>query len=63
MIGLDVDCPGFGPGPLGTGTGPDRTHRSECPGQIKVGPDLYQGLRTGPQGRTGSEPGPDLFSY
>ena len=28
-----VDCPGFGPGPSGPGSGPDRNNRSECPGQ------------------------------
>ena len=46
MVALpQVDCPGFGPGPLGPGSRPDWTHRSECPGQSKVGPDLYQGVR------------------
>ena len=28
-----IDCPGFGPGPSGPGSGPDRNNRSECPGQ------------------------------
>ena len=40
-----IDCPGFGPGPLEPGFEPDQTHRSKCLGQSKVGPDLYQGVR------------------
>jgi hypothetical protein len=28
-----VDCPESGPGPHGPGSGPDRPHRSEGPGQ------------------------------
>ena len=31
-----VDCPKSGPGPRGPGSGPDRSHRSEGPGQWEV---------------------------
>ena len=34
-----LDCLGSGPGPCGPGSGLDRPHRSECPGQHKGGPD------------------------
>ena len=40
-----VDCPRFGPGPPGPGSGPDPTERSECLGQSMLGPDLNQGFR------------------
>jgi hypothetical protein len=57
----ELDCPGFGPGPRGPGSGPDRTLRSECPGQGMVGPDLCQGVQvrmlSEPDLRVG--PGPD----
>jgi len=33
-----VDCPGFGPGLHGPGSGLDQTHRSECQGQWESEP-------------------------
>ena len=38
---VSVDCPESGPGPLGPGSGLDRTGRSEGPGQSIVGPTLF----------------------
>ena len=35
-VQVNIDCPESGPGPHGPGSGPDRTHGSECPGQREV---------------------------
>ena len=41
-----LDCPGFSPGPLGPGSGPDPKGRSECLGQVTAG--LALRVRPGP---------------
>jgi hypothetical protein len=62
-----VDCPGSGPGPRGPGSGPDRTYRSECPGQREGGPALCSGVQVqefdGPDLRFRTGPNPNRTHF